>query len=182
MFPKSSWERRGYTTRGAPGRRENVGICDLLKLFIYREQRVQSGGLVLIAFLVPTLVRIRNLGFLFFTPISIEITFKTLLFFNAFKSKQNIHYPGLCPHLACDVRPDRDLLRWIVWSASLQPRRPPGSLGGNRCTGAPGSWTWSSTSSRSSPGLPRGRGWSRPTGGSFDPHPGGGVRPASVLK
>ena len=58
-------------------------MFDLHKLFIYRERRrvsVQS-------FLGPTLVGIRNPVSCFFTPFTIEITFKTLLFFNAFKSE-----------------------------------------------------------------------------------------------
>ena len=56
-------------------------MFDLHKLFIYTErERVQS-------FLGPTLVRIRNAGSCFFIPLTIEITFKTLLFFNALKSE-----------------------------------------------------------------------------------------------
>ena len=95
---------------------------------------------LLIAFLVPTLVWIRNLVFLFFISISIEIAFKTLLLFNTLKCEYWVLRWRPAPaYLWSCVRCPGRVPRWPVCRASRHLRLRPESPGGSRCTEAPGS-------------------------------------------
>lgn len=131
------------------------------KLYLYTERESA-------VFVGPTLVRIRNPVSCFFIPLTIEITFKTLLFFNALKSENE--------------------KMSIKFSLSLRPPTShpvPGSLL------SPGLSLFARRPCRGREGVrvgagalrlpaPRRGGGGGAAGGGLDPHPGGGVGPAPV--